>query len=398
MGSRRPRGGGGSQLTAEAQHRRPLVGIGLPVYNGERYLRGCLDSLLAQDYADVELTVSDNASTDATEAICREYAARDPRVRYHRAERNMGAVWNFRRAFELSRGEYFCWAAFDDLREPAFVRRCVEALEASPRAVMCCPGVRLIDEEGREIGEREFTHGIRPAGATPRERLSAIARATYWYDFYGVMRRSALARTRLPQPVWGFDVLLVAEMCLLGPVVTVPERLLVYRIFWKKSGQDAAATLGAAAATQAEGEAKAGGEVKAQGGAQGGGGARAKGGGKTKESPRTETGAAASPAIPVSWGALAREIAGAVMRSELPRAERTRLAARFLYEFCLRNPLVREGLRGESVGRALGAWREGRYAPPAGHASLAGLLSSVGLAERALAALRRRAGGARQGL
>jgi hypothetical protein len=373
-------------LTAEAQHRRPLVGIGLPVYNGEKYLRGCLDSLLGQDYADIELTVSDNASTDATEAICREYAARDRRVRYHRAERNMGAVWNFRRAFELSRGEYFCWAAFDDLREPSFVRRCVEALEASPRAVMCCPGVRLIDEEGREIGEREFTHGIRPAGATARERLSAIARATYWYDFYGVMRRSALARTRLPQPVWGFDVLLVAEMCLLGPVVTVPERLLVYRIFWKKSGQDAAATLGAAEAPKSEGGAKAEGEVETKGGAKAEGGAKAAAGAAA---------AAASPAIPVSWGALAREIAGAVMRSGLPRAERARLAARFLYEFCLRNPLVREGLRGESVARALGAWREGRYAPPAGHASLAGLLSSVGLAERALAALRRRALGAR---
>lgn len=358
-------------MTAE-QQRRPLVGIGLPVYNGEKYLRGCLDSLLAQDYGEIELTISDNASTDSTEAICREYAARDPRVRYHRAARNMGAVWNFRRAFELARGEYFAWAAFDDLREPAFVRRCVEALEADPRGVMCCAGVKLIDEGGRAIGEDEFTHGVRPVGATAAERLSAIARATYWYDFYGLMRREALARTRLPQPVWGFDVLLVAEMCLLGPVVAVPEKLLVYRIFWEKSGQDAAATLGAAADEGAAENRQAG-------------------------AADDESGAAASPAVPVSWGALAREIAGAVMRSGLPRGERTRLAARFLYEFCLRNPLVREGLRRESLGRALGAWREGRYAPPAGHASLAGLLSSVGLAERALAAVRRRAGGERGG-
>jgi hypothetical protein len=186
------------------------------------------------------------------------------------------------------------------------------------------------------------------------------------------MRREALARTRLPQPVWGFDVLLVAEMCLLGPVVAVPERLLVYRIFWKKSGQDAAATLGAGTDEGAAEDSQTG-------------------------AADDKGEAASSPSIPVSWGALAREIAGAVMRSGLPRGERTLLAARFLYEFCVRNPLVREGLRRESLGRALGAWREGRYAPPAGHASLAGLLSSVGLAERALAAVRRRAGGGERG-
>ena len=92
----------------------PLVSVGLPVYNGERYLREAVDSVLGQTYVNLELVISDNASTDATEAICREYAARDPRVRYHRAERNRGAVWNFNRAFELARGEFFMWQAFDD--------------------------------------------------------------------------------------------------------------------------------------------------------------------------------------------------------------------------------------------------------------------------------------------
>src|SRR5436305_4413473 len=98
----------------------PKVGVGMPVYNAERYLREALDSFLAQTYADFELTLVDNASDDGTEAICREYATRDDRVRYHRISENMGAVLNFRRAFELARGEYFAWAAHDDLRAPTF--------------------------------------------------------------------------------------------------------------------------------------------------------------------------------------------------------------------------------------------------------------------------------------
>jgi len=107
----------------------PLVSIGLPVHNAARYLHEAVDSLLGQDYPNVEVIVSDNASVDATQQICMEYAARDDRLLYHRVERNMGAVWNFTRVFELARGEYFMWAAFDDIRDPRYVGACVAALE-----------------------------------------------------------------------------------------------------------------------------------------------------------------------------------------------------------------------------------------------------------------------------
>jgi glycosyltransferase involved in cell wall biosynthesis len=73
----------------------PRVSIGMPVYNGEPYLTRALDALLAQSFTDFELIISDNASTDATETICREYAARDRRIRYYRCNENHGAAWNF---------------------------------------------------------------------------------------------------------------------------------------------------------------------------------------------------------------------------------------------------------------------------------------------------------------
>src|ERR1700737_2789384 len=92
----------------------PRVSIGLPVYNGERYLRFAIDSLLEQDYINFELIISDNASTDATQAICQEFADKDPRVRYYRNQTNLGASGNYDRVFELARGDLFKWAAHDD--------------------------------------------------------------------------------------------------------------------------------------------------------------------------------------------------------------------------------------------------------------------------------------------
>ena len=90
------------------------VSIGMPVYNGERFIREALDSLLAQTFTDFELIISDNASTDGTEAICREYAARDPRIRYVRQSENRGAAANFQFVLNEAVGEYFMWAAHDD--------------------------------------------------------------------------------------------------------------------------------------------------------------------------------------------------------------------------------------------------------------------------------------------
>ncbi|MEO1346882.1 MAG: glycosyltransferase family A protein, partial [Pseudomonadota bacterium] len=107
----------------------PRVTIGVPVYNGDAYLAEALDSILNQTFTDFEVIISDNASTDGTEQICRDYAARDDRVRYIRQEKNLGAAPNFNLLVPIARGEYFKWAASDDLIAPEFLNYCVEALE-----------------------------------------------------------------------------------------------------------------------------------------------------------------------------------------------------------------------------------------------------------------------------
>ena len=117
----------------------PRISIGLPVYNGERYLETALDSLLRQTCTDFELIISDNASSDGTEAICRRYAHRDPRVLYHRSERNRGASWNHNHVVEFARAPYFKWAAHDDVCAPEFLERCAGVLDGHPAVILCYP-------------------------------------------------------------------------------------------------------------------------------------------------------------------------------------------------------------------------------------------------------------------
>ena len=207
---------------------QPTVSLGMPVYNGENFLAATLDSLLAQTYGDFELILCDNASTDGTAAIGRAYAARDRRVRYLRNERNIGASANYNLSFDLARGRYFKWAAHDDLCAPAFLERCVEALERDPEVVLAYTQARAIDSAGDTVkvypGKRHF--------GDPQARVR-------FYEFvldphpvvavFGVMRREVLAQTRLIGGYTGSDRPLLSELSLLGKFYEVPEQLFFYR-------------------------------------------------------------------------------------------------------------------------------------------------------------------------
>jgi glycosyltransferase involved in cell wall biosynthesis len=129
----------------------PLVSIGLPVYNGERFLPRALDSLLAQTFTDFELVISDNASTDKTSEICQAYQTKDVRVRYYCNEKNMGMGWNFDRVIELSLAPYFMYAADDDWWEPDFIRLLFHELEIHPEAAVALSSLDIVDEEGNLI-------------------------------------------------------------------------------------------------------------------------------------------------------------------------------------------------------------------------------------------------------
>lgn len=223
------------------------MSIGLPVYNGETYLPVELDSLLAQTFDDFELVISDNASSDRTGEICRDYAAGDPRIRYHRNDVNLGICPNFNRVFELSRGQYFKWACHDDRHAPTFLETCIDVLERNPDVVISHANEGLIDERGEPLSYCETTGAYlnvqgqkvwdcwidKPhlgEGPTPQERFhDVLFNMNSCTHIFGVMRSDELRRIDWAKNYFGYDKVLCAEMALLGRFHQCEETLFFRR-------------------------------------------------------------------------------------------------------------------------------------------------------------------------
>jgi len=215
----------------------PRVSVGLPVYNGERFLPDTLDSLLAQTFEDFELILADNASTDATADICRRYAARDSRVRYVRNESNIGVYRNCNRVFGLCRGEYFKLACADDLCHPELLSRCVEVLDAGPSVVATYAKTRFIGHDGQYLSLSD--PGWHLMSDSPWERMRYVISSGHWVNvFFGLARSTDLAHTRLFPLYPGGDCRLLGELCLRGRFFEIPEYLFFRRIHANASSQN----------------------------------------------------------------------------------------------------------------------------------------------------------------
>ena len=207
----------------------PFVSLALPVYNGAQFIADALTSILNQDFQSFELIITDNASTDATEAICGSFAARDPRIRYVRHASNLGAGANFNSGFCLSVGQYFKWCAHDDVISTNFLSGCVHILERNPDAVIAYGRLVGIDHAGRptayterELGDLRYT--------SPAERFRIlVGRHGVDAAMFGVHRRTALENSSLHHSYYGSDCALLAELALLGPFVLAPQVTLYNR-------------------------------------------------------------------------------------------------------------------------------------------------------------------------
>jgi glycosyltransferase involved in cell wall biosynthesis len=199
----------------------PPLTIGLPVYNGQNYLSESLDSLLAQTYTDFELIISDNASGDDTEAICRDYAARDDRIRYHRQNVNIGAAPNHNYLVQAARGRLFKWAAHDDLFAPELVARCIEALDAQPELILAHSYMGIVDEQGATL--EEYDYHLATDSPSPSVRFRSLMFTEGGDDFYGVIHTDVMRRIAPHDSYHNAGRKFVAEMSLYGPFHQVPE-------------------------------------------------------------------------------------------------------------------------------------------------------------------------------
>src|SRR5260370_32237017 len=215
----------------------PKVSIGLPVYNGEQFLESALNSLLSQTFGDFELIISDNASTGRTKEIAQSIAAKDSRVRYYRNLQNIGLVPNFNRTAAVAEGEYFMWAAHDDLWSQEYLERCVMALDKDEQIVVACTLVRDIDENGSltssDCEYRRGTISLLEMGLDserPSDRFKDLIRLEHLCEpVVGLIRASVLKSTQLHPAYADGDRVLLAELGLRGRFHVVPEALFFHR-------------------------------------------------------------------------------------------------------------------------------------------------------------------------
>jgi glycosyltransferase involved in cell wall biosynthesis len=205
--------------------KNPLVTIGMPVFNGERFIRKALDSLLAQTFTDFELIISDNASTDGSLQISQEYAARDGRISVYHNERNMGMCRNFRIVFEKGRGEYFMWAADHDLWHPEFLQAHVEALADDREIVMAHPRVVAISAEDEVLPVHSPDYDS--VGMNKLERIrDACGRMSGAGNMvYGLFRSDVIAKCGVYARCAAPDRLLMLEASVYGTFKQIPREL-----------------------------------------------------------------------------------------------------------------------------------------------------------------------------
>lgn len=206
---------------------KDLVSIGLPVYNGLPYLKKAIESILAQTYPNIELIITDNPSTDGTQALCEEYAKRDHRIRYIRHKTNIGACENYNSALQAARGEYFNWVSFDDFLAPQYVEKCAAILKNDKEAVMAMSDYVHTNYKG------EITHKLDPKRFIVTERGLYLRLKKFilmrWWDgkamnIHGLWRREAIVNDVYRDLPDG-DINFVFRGLSRGPFLLVPEVL-----------------------------------------------------------------------------------------------------------------------------------------------------------------------------
>lgn len=206
----------------------PFVSIGLPVFNGEEYIRESIDSLLSQTFKDFELIISDNASSDATEKICRDYEAKDKRIKYFRQTENIGSVKNFTFVREKgAQSKYFMWAAHDDYWDKNWLE--VLLANIKPNDLGVRGKVVNINHSGKIQGPTSVTSFNEGQVLKVFMDNEKNCRGFYWYALFNTQLLSKVKMSLLDFSTFGSDVLFIAHMVQFGSLRTINETSQYYR-------------------------------------------------------------------------------------------------------------------------------------------------------------------------
>lgn len=205
---------------------KPLVSIGMPIYNDALWLRNALDHALAQDYQNLDIVLADDGSTDGSREICREYAARDGRIRLFENKHNLGSWGNHRFVFDVSQGDFFAWGSGHDYFESTYISALFEILAANPTLVQCCPKP-LFHKDGETFtppGTLD-TRGLPPSERVKRLMDFRLSGGSM-YVFHGLYRSEFLSKVEIGRDVVSADEIMLAELSFLGEILQIDETLI----------------------------------------------------------------------------------------------------------------------------------------------------------------------------
>ena len=212
----------------------PTVSIGMPVYNGEKYIREALDSVLTQTFEDFELLISDNCSTDNTREICIEYSNKDPRIKYIRHPDNLGGHWNFNFVTQNVTGHLITWLAHDDILESGFLKASVQYMLENPDTVLVASDFEVIDQDGMTLGHQELEK-IRGHIDWDKRCVEFFKYpiSNVFFCIYGLMRtkacQSVLQSVAEPKMATGSELPILARFAVRGEIASIPVVLRKYR-------------------------------------------------------------------------------------------------------------------------------------------------------------------------
>jgi len=220
----------------------PKVSIGMPIYNAEYFLRKRLNSILSQSFTNFELIISDNASTDSTASICKEYVEKDKRIRYFSQEKNMGITWNFNFVLQKAKGEYFMWAAADDTISHDFLEKNIKVLESKANVVASISKIKPYDPTSDRLQLNEIDYKFR--GFIKKLRKSFKQMEAYSivgpYEkkvrfylgkstckvIYSVYRSEIIRKSIIHEPFLGNDWAMILNVLRYGDLEVINETLM----------------------------------------------------------------------------------------------------------------------------------------------------------------------------
>jgi len=221
----------------------PMITVGIPVYNGEQYIQKAINSVLTQSYTNFELIISDNASTDSTEEICKKFVQKDSRIKYVRQQMNEGTDFNFSFVLSEARSKYFAWLAADDYWEPTFLEKNIAALESDDNIVGSIGLVKFYGIENFHIkknlsykiknkikrgsnDEYEKYEHVRPVFGSYEKKASTYLRFDQASFVYGLFRTEKLKKRRISVDMAGWDLIMILNILKEGDLYVVDEVLL----------------------------------------------------------------------------------------------------------------------------------------------------------------------------